>query len=846
MRIRQLLTITLGVGAWLAWLPLASAQQQFPIPVLSSVMPPGGKLGSTVEVTLTGNHLDEVTALYFSQPDIKAERIPDPPPPDNVKTPPPPGPVKFKVTIPANTPLGYHDVRVIGKWGISNPRVFAVDDLNEIMETEPNSDVPQAESVEINTIINGVIDNRVDVDYFTFTGRKGQKIIVHCAASSIDSRLTPQLELFDARDRLLAHNRNYRDRDAMMYAVLPADGDYYVRLSEYTYQNGSAEYFYRLSISERPWIDAAYPPVVEPGKPATLTLIGHNLPGGQPDASLRTANGAVLEKATVKITPPKGAMNEQLVYQDTALPHLGGLDGFEYRVQNAAGTSNAVLLTYAAAPLVLDNEKNLSPETAQRISVPGELCGRIERRRDRDWYVFSAKQGEVYRIEAYADRLGSPVDLSFMLRRVDNQQVIGEYVDHPDIPPRIGPLYTFTADPKARFVVPADGDYELLVQSNTSYSRAGPHFIYHLSIQPEQPDFRLLVVGNHELSATGLTLRQGGSQAIQVVCLRDGGFDGEVTLTVEGLPKGITCPPQTLGPKLRDTYVVLTAAANAPNWDGAIRIKGTASINGKPVTQEARTACLVWPIANVNIAAISRLSRSLCLAVREKGPFILQAKQTQFAVPLGGTLEVPLTIHRQMAEFKAPVQITRLSAPTQTNGIPLNIQAVTIAANQSSANVRLTVPANAQPGNFNLVLQGNGQFQFAKEPKGKPTNIRAIEYAPPIAVTVYNQVAELSTTTPKVTVAAGKEAALTVQLKRLHDYKGEFQVQLVLPSGFAGVSAAATKIAPNANDIKLTLKVAANAKPASNPNVIVRATARVGNVTFTHDLPMAVTITAGN
>src|SRR5579862_224180 len=62
----------------------AAAQQQpgpgLPSPRLLQVMPPGGKAGSTVEITLSGQDLDEAHSLKFSQPGIKSELIPAPEP----------------------------------------------------------------------------------------------------------------------------------------------------------------------------------------------------------------------------------------------------------------------------------------------------------------------------------------------------------------------------------------------------------------------------------------------------------------------------------------------------------------------------------------------------------------------------------------------------------------------------------------------------------------------------------------------------------------------------------------------------------------------------------------------
>src|SRR5581483_6210502 len=173
--------------------------------------------------------------------------------------------IKYKVTIPANAPLGFYDARVVTKAGLSNPRTFVVGDLAEDGEKEPNNDVPEAQKVELNTTINGSIGTQTDVDYFLFPGKKGQRVVVSCLTTSIDSRLPAALQLYSkSTGSLLASNRDYDGNDALLDATLPADGEYYVRVFAFTYTQGSPEHFYRLTITTAPWIDAVFPPVVEP------------------------------------------------------------------------------------------------------------------------------------------------------------------------------------------------------------------------------------------------------------------------------------------------------------------------------------------------------------------------------------------------------------------------------------------------------------------------------------------------------------------------------------------------------------------------------------------------------
>ena len=69
---------------------------------------------------------------------------------------------KFKVTLPAQAPLGIQDLRVVTKGGVSNPRAFVVSDTLEVVEQEPNDNVDKAQKVALNTAISGVIGTPID------------------------------------------------------------------------------------------------------------------------------------------------------------------------------------------------------------------------------------------------------------------------------------------------------------------------------------------------------------------------------------------------------------------------------------------------------------------------------------------------------------------------------------------------------------------------------------------------------------------------------------------------------------------------------------------------------------
>src|SRR5262249_16796725 len=324
------------VLAVLAVVPTFAQQQPgLPLPRIDSVSPCGAKAGTTVdELTLTGTELEDTESLLFNHPGIKAEIIVPPPPKVDPKAPkkeapkkePPKGPqppAKFKITVAPDVPPGNYDVRAINKHGVSNPRVFVVGDLPEVMEKEPNNDVPEAMKIALNTTINGTIAGPTDVDLFLLPAKKGQRIVLACMAESIDSKAQPLVEVYDQSARRLVGQNG---PDAIADFVPPADGDYFVRVAQFTYTAGGPQYFYRLTVTTNPWIDAVFPPMVEPGKPAQVTLYGRNLPGGvaEPGAFV---DGRPLEKLVVTVNPP--ADGTKLAYRGHVEPRSGGADGFE-------------------------------------------------------------------------------------------------------------------------------------------------------------------------------------------------------------------------------------------------------------------------------------------------------------------------------------------------------------------------------------------------------------------------------------------------------------------------------------------------------------------------------------
>ncbi|MBI3409233.1 MAG: hypothetical protein HY040_12875 [Planctomycetes bacterium] len=803
----------------------AGALGQTPPPRLTHVLPPGGQIGTTLEITLVGADLDKAEALYFSIPGVKSEIAGTSAlvPADLKKKPPasmkqgPQTSQKFKVTLPDNAPLGVHDIRIITAGGISNPRAFVVGDLKEIMEKEPNDDVNKAQPIELNSTVSGVISAPTDVDYFQFAGKKGQRVVLSCLTGTIDSKLPVEMKLFGPGDRDLGSNRGYQNNDALLDAVLPADGDYLVRLCSFTYTQGGPDYFYRLTVTTGSWIDAVFPPTVELGKEAKVAVYGRNLPGGVLDPSM-IVEGRTLEKVMVAVKAPADPRAlHRLEFPGLIVPASSILDGFEFRLPNKTAASNPYLLTFARSPVIPEEEPNDTPETAQKVPVPCEIAGRIDKKGDRDWFRFEAKKGQALGIEVFGDRLGSATDLYFVLRD-EKGKTLAEQDDNPDI--AAPHFFTRTEDPpRYRFVPSADGAYLLMIGARDANSQFGPRHLYTVRIAPDEPDFRLVAMPFNSLAPDSAVLHQGSHQALQVFAFRLGGFTGDITLSADSLPEGVTLPPQVIAGSQKQAALVLSATPNAPFMGGPIRIVGTATVGGQKLIREVRSASVSWPVQQLNIPTISRLDRELVMAVRDKAPYTLGIEKTKVIVQQGEKIQIPIRLNVLSPEFKSTVQLVSLSMPTG-----MTMQPASVSTGKESLTLNFDAKANVLPGNYTLIVRGQTQPVGKPMPPKGPPNV--VQTAPPVTVTIVpKQLAKLSVPANPVKIAVGKEGVIPVKVARQLDYAGPFKLDVVLPPDIKGVTGEPSSIKPGENDGKITIRVEPGAQAGSNVVLQVRAIA---------------------
>jgi hypothetical protein len=156
----------------------------------------------------------------------------------------------MEINLPADGPHDYRwrFTRENGK--ASNPLLLDLDDLPEIMESEPNNVPAQANKATLPAMLNGRIGEPGDVDWWSFTAHKGEALRLELRAQQLGSPLQGVLTVCDALGKELAHGETVVGQlDPVMTFAPPADGIYCVRVADRFHTRGGPEFAYRLRVA---------------------------------------------------------------------------------------------------------------------------------------------------------------------------------------------------------------------------------------------------------------------------------------------------------------------------------------------------------------------------------------------------------------------------------------------------------------------------------------------------------------------------------------------------------------------------------------------------------------------
>lgn len=404
-----------------------------------------------------------------------------------------------RITLAPDAEVGPRELRVLTPGGMSNPRWFHIGQWPELREQEPNNVEPHpAVKIPLPSVINGQIMPG-DVDRFAFEAKKGTKLVAHCAAREVIPYIADGvpgwfqavLRLFDDRGREVAFADSLGFRhDPVLYLEIPKDGKYVLEVRDSIYR-GREDFIYRISIGEIPYITGIFPLGGRSGKPATIELLGWNLP-----------------MDTLRIEPSfdRGRIIHPIVVEKNNI------------------FTNRVGFIMDNLPEVLATEPNDAIDTAQSVNTPIVINGRIDRPGDIDYFRIDGSGAIV--AEVFARRLYSPLDS--VVRLHDSRgKVVDQNDDYED---RGWPLITHHAD--SRLITVAQGARYISITD--AQGQGGTDFAYRLYIRPPRPDFDLRV------TPSSVSARAGTCVPISVHAIRKDGFDDDIMLELENPPPGFS------------------------------------------------------------------------------------------------------------------------------------------------------------------------------------------------------------------------------------------------------------------------------------------------------------------
>lgn len=612
------LGLACGLVAFL--LAVSAVRAQETLPHLGYAYPAGGQQGTSFQITVGGQYLDNIGRVTFSGAGVEGRKVEGIKPMTEADVrvlrdrltqlgrnqeelatrremaeigrklarymaaqlrrqthPAISETVELQVTIAADAEPGLREMRLETARGVSNPLRFCVGRLPEFREQEPELvtaiqgwEIPLRYPATVTTditlpaVVNGQLIPREpdalrfgggftpgDADRYRFQARKGQTLVIAASARELIPYLADAvpgwfqatLTLYDAQGREVAFGDDYRFQpDPVLVFKVPADGPYVVEIKD-AISRGRPDFVYRITIGELPFITGIFPLGGRAGEQTAVELKGHNLPVDKLTMDAR-------DKAT-------------------------GV--YPISVREGDLLSNTVPFAVDPLPELLEKEPN-DRATAQPVTLPVIVSGRIDRPGDWDVFRFAGRAGQQVVAEVNARRLDSPVDSVLELTDSAGKRLAFND-DHED---KADALKTHHADSLISFTLPADGTY--CVRLGEAQRRGGPEYAYRLRISPPRPDFALRVVPSC-INASSWRLTP-----VTVFALRKDGFDGEIALSFKDNPEGLALIGGTVPAGQDRVRVTLSVAPWAAVEPINLCLEGRATINGEEVARQAVAA----------------------------------------------------------------------------------------------------------------------------------------------------------------------------------------------------------------------------------------------------------------
>jgi Bacterial pre-peptidase C-terminal domain len=570
-------------------------------PQLSYILPPGVQRGHEHVLTFTGAHLKDAEEALLYEPGFTVKKV-EVVDPQNVHV---------TIEVAPDCRLGEHIAQLRTHTGVSDYRSFFVGALPGVDEKEPNSSFDQPQPIELNVCVAGVLQNE-DADYYRVHAKKGQRLSVEVEGIRLgQAYFDPFVAILDKnRFELAAVDDTVLARqDGFLSVVIPEDGDYTVLVRESSYR-GADNCRYRLHVGNFPRPSVAYPAGGKRGEQLKVQFLGD-------------ATGPIERQIAVPADPKVPA--DQFVSDDQGI------------------TPSAVPFRAFAEGNVLETEPNDAFETATQAELPLALNGRLEKPGDVDFFKFSAKKGQVWEIECYARRIGSPIDPVINVYKADKASLAGNDDARGQ-------------DSYLRWQVPEDGDYYIRVADHLG--QGGPTYVYRVELTPVVPVLKIGIprVDRYSQTRQSIVVPRGNRYGTLIIATR-ADFGGPIELLTQNLIPGVTMTAQPMHPSLNLMPVVFEAAADAPIDGDLIDLRAKLADPKQAPLEGGFENVADFVLGEPNAAVyVAGTVQKVAMVVGDKVPYHLEIVQPKAPLVRAGTMNLKVLLHRD-AGFDAPLTV---------------------------------------------------------------------------------------------------------------------------------------------------------------------------------------------
>lgn len=609
-------------------------------PKVDGLKPNAGRLGQSVTLAVSGEHLAPATEVLVSPAGLEAKLLPGG---DGASR-------RVVLKIPPGATPGSFQVKLKSPTGESNSLEFYVDRFETKMEPAGNDAPATAPPVSLQTSFVGSLDRAGDVDYYRFELTSGQEVGVQVQGRT-GGKLEPVLMLTDAVGNSLRESTSgslgYRASRPGVYTLGVRDREY----------RGGSEFSYRLHLGEIPIVTSFAPLGVQRGQTAIVHLDGVFLPpprqvkvhapttanigskipvpvggalnapslvvGEFPSAMTGqvlpipgTGQGVIAEPGQTGFWRFSAKKGQPLVVEVDARRSGSELDSvIEILDSQRRPVERAVLRSFAKTYVTFRDHDSVAPgirmETWNEFAIDdyvlvGQELMRIRslpRNPDDDcqFYAVNGARKSWLGTTPSHHALGTP-----MLK-------VGVFPPGTLFPPNGLPVVSLTyrnddggagfgKDSYLRFDPPADGEYQIRI--GDARGQGGPEFGYRVTVRPPRPDYSI------RFSPTAPSVWKGGAIPITVTADRFDDFDGPISIKLDRLPAGFRAPATFIEAGQLSTTFALYAEPGAVVKGELPVLTASAEIEGRTVKHEAPGGAitLVEPSDIVTTAAASSVT----------------------------------------------------------------------------------------------------------------------------------------------------------------------------------------------------------------------------------------------